>query len=134
MFCRPINPAMSRYFLRIGATMLLYVVFIVVSVTAFVHYHPTGILAYLLAVLPALPIVGQIGVYGLYLSEEKDEFVRNVQIQSMLWGLGATLAVTTIWGFLENFVHVRHMDLFLVYPLYCVLSGVCYGLVSARYK
>ena len=38
--------------------------------------------------LPAIPIIGIIAVVGLYLAEEKDEFQRNLLIQSMLWGLG----------------------------------------------
>jgi hypothetical protein len=70
----------------------------------------------------------------MYLAEEKDEFMRNLQIQSMLWGIGATLAVTVVWGFLENFVHLHRMDLILVYPLYCILTGISYGLVKARYR
>jgi hypothetical protein len=70
----------------------------------------------------------------MYLSEEKDEFMRNLQVQALLWGIGATLSVTVTWGFLENFVHLRHMDLYLVYPLYCVLSGLALGIQHMRYK
>jgi len=73
-------------------------------------------------------------VVGLYLAEEKDEFQRTVLIQSMLWGMGATLAVTSVWGFLENFVQVAHFDLYLVFPLFCFFVGVFTPLVKARYR
>jgi hypothetical protein len=119
---------------RFLATMLLYAMFLIASVWAFVHFRPTGALAWVLATLPGLTIVGQIVVFGMYLAEEKDEFVRTLQMQSMVLGIGATLAVTTVWGFLEAFVHVRHLDLILVYPLYCALAGISYGLVRLRYK
>jgi hypothetical protein len=52
----------------------------------------------------------------------------------MLWGTGATLAATTVWGFLENFVHVPHLQLFLVFPLYCFFWGISSSLVQLRYK
>ncbi len=134
MICTIKNPAVRRYLYRFLVTMLLYVLLLVVSIWVFVHFHPTGLIAYLLAVLPALPIIGMLTVFGLYLAEEKDEFQRSVFIQSMLWSTGATLASTTVWGFLENFVHVRHVGLFLIFPLYCFFWGVFAPLVMRRYK
>jgi uncharacterized YccA/Bax inhibitor family protein len=134
MDCTTTSPAARRYLRRFLVTMLLYVVFIVLAVSVFVHYRPTGPLAWLLAVLPALAIILQIAAYGLYLAEETDEFQKNLAVQSMVWGIGATLSVTVTWGFLENFVQLRHMDLFLVYPLFCGLSGIAYGLVGRRYR
>lgn len=134
MFCSTSNPATRRYLRRFMVTMVFYALFIVVSVWTFVHFRPTGVVAWVLAVLPALGIVAQMATFALYLSEEKDEFVRNLQIQSMLWGIGATLSVTTIWGFLQSFLQIHPMDPIWVYPMYCALSAVCYALVSMRYK
>jgi hypothetical protein len=128
------NPAVRRYLWRFLATMLLYAVFLVLAIWLFVHYHPAGPLAWLLAFLPALGIIAQIAVFGMYLSEEKDEFMRNLQIQALLWGIGATLSVTVTWGFLESFVHLRHMDLIWIYPIYCVLSGFALGIQQMRYR
>jgi len=134
MTCSTNNPATRRYMWRFLATMLFYALFLILAVWVFVHFRPTGVLAWLLALLPGLAIVGQIAVFGMYLAEEKDEFVRNLQIQAMIWGVGATLALTTGWGFLESFVHLRHFDLVLIYPLYCALTGISYGLVRLRYR
>ncbi len=128
------NPAARRYMWRFAVTMLLYALFLVLAVWAFVHHHPSGPLAWLLAALPALAIIGQIAAFGVYLREEKDEFQVALGVQSMLWGIGGTLAVTVTWGFLENFLNLRHLDLILVYPLFCALSGIAFGLLCLRYK
>src|SRR5271157_172561 len=134
MNCSTNNPAARRYMWRFSVTMLLYILFLVLAVWVFVHHHPTGPLAWLLALLPALAIIGQIAAFGMYLAEEKDEFQVALGGKSMLWGIGGTLAVTVVWGFLENFVHLRHLDLILVYPLFCILSGLAFGLLYMRYR
>jgi hypothetical protein len=132
--CTTNNPAVRRYMYRFLVAMLLYVLCLVLAVWEFVHHHPTGVLAYALAVLPALPIVGMLAVFGLYLAEEKDEFQRSIFVQSMLLSTGATLAATTVWGFMENFVHVPHLELIWVFPLYCFFWGLSAPLVRLRYK
>lgn len=134
MFCLPKNSAARRYLYRFFTAMAFYIVFLVTAVWAFSRYHLTGALAYLLAVLPALPIVAMVVVVGLYLAEEKDEFQRTVLVQSLLWGIGATLSVTTVWGFLENFVQVPHLDLYLVFPLFWFFVGISTGPLKAKYK
>jgi hypothetical protein len=87
-----------------------------------------------LAVLPALPLIASIVVWGLYLLEEQDEFQRNVLIQSMLWGIALTLGVLTAWGFLELFVPVPHFQLYLAYPLFAFFVGVSTPLLKRRYR
>ena len=134
MDCSPKNPAARRYFYRLLTAMAFYVVFLVPAVWAFSRYHLTGGFAYLLAILPALPIVGMVVVVGLYLAEEKDEFQRAVLAQALLWGIGATLSVTTVWGFLENFVQVPHLDLYLVFPLFWFFVGISTGLLKVKYR
>ena len=134
MICATNNPAVRRYKRRFLVTMLFYVLFIVVSVWVFVHHRPAGVLAYGLAVLPALPIVGMLAVFGLYLAEEKDELQRSIFVESMLWSTGATLAATTVWGFLENFVHVPHLQLILIFPVYCFFWGISAAIVMMRYR
>ena len=134
MFCSTNNPAIKRFNRRFMVAMALYIAIMLLSVWAFKIYHPSGGIAYILAVLPSLPILGMLAMVGMYLTEEKDEFLRNAQIQALIWGMGATLAVTTVWGCLEDFAHVRHMDLVLVYPMYWFFVGVSTVLVKLRYK
>ena len=83
--------------------MLLYVLSLVITSVSFHDFHQVGLLVYVLAVLPALPILAIMVAYGLYLADEKDEFLRRFRLESMLWGIGPTLAVTTVWGSLAKF-------------------------------
>jgi hypothetical protein len=112
--------------------MLLYVALLVPTVIAFVRYRPAGPLGYGLAVLPALPILGMLLVIGLYLAEEKDEFIRNMQIQSLLGGMAGTLALVSVWGFLENFAQVPRLQLILVYPIFWGFVGISTFVVWLR--
>jgi hypothetical protein len=126
------DPAVRRYMVRFLVTTPFYVLFLFFA--AWMFHHPSGLLAYMLAVLPAVPVIGVVVLAGFYLAKEKDEFVHNYQIQSMIWAIGATLAVTAAWGSLEDLAHVRHLDLFMVYPLYCLCVGISAVLVKLRYR
>ena len=134
MLCSYKNPAQRRYVIRMWISAALCVLFSVVAALVFRISHPHGVLAYLVAVLPALPILGALVYTGLYLTEEKDEFQRNLLVQSLLGGTGGILAAITAWGYMEDFAHAPHMDLVYVYPLFWVFAGVSYGLVKARYR
>jgi hypothetical protein len=128
------NPAVRRYNVRIAVAMSFYLVFLAAAVWAFHSYHPIGIPAFSLAILPSLPVVGIVVIIGLYLAEEKDEFLRNLLVQSMIWSLGATLSVTTVWGFIELFVNVKHLPLYLIFPFFWFLVGFAGWLLRLRYK
>ncbi len=132
--CKPNTAASRRYTRRFIPTMAAYVVLILVITYFFKHHHPTGLLAYCLAVLPALPLIATIFITGLYLTEEQDEFQRTILIQSMLWGIGATLAVTTVWGFLEHLANVPALDITLIYPAFWFFVGVANPIISRRYR
>jgi hypothetical protein len=114
--------------------MTLYLVFLVPDVWIFRHYHPAAGLTWLLAILPALPIIGVLAATGLYLAEVKDEFRRAIMVQSMLWSIGATLAVTTVWGFLESFAQVRHIEWIWVFPVFCFFVPISSALVRWKYR
>jgi hypothetical protein len=87
-------------------------------------WPPTGTWLYVAAVVPALPILAAIVVVGRYLVEETDEYQRTLLVRAMLWATGATLAVTTIWGFLESFAHVRPAWAGFPFMLFCIALGV----------
>jgi hypothetical protein len=93
------------------------------------HLHLPGVLGWLCAILQSLPFVGFFVFYGIYLAEEKDEFQRSVLVQSLLWGIGATLTVTTFWGSMEKFSEVPHMDVSLVQFVF-VISYIIAGAVN----
>jgi hypothetical protein len=104
------SPAIKRYNQRVIWLSLLYVVVLIAAVYGFNRQLVSGPLAYIAAVLPAVPIIGIFAAMGRYLVEEQDEYVRMLTVRQSLWATGLALSVATIWGFLESFDLVGHID------------------------
>jgi len=134
MFCSSTSPAVCRLTNRVWGTVVLTVLFAVISGLGIRFGHLRGIAAYLVAVLPALPIIAVIVAFGIFLEEEKDEFQRNLLVQCLLGGIGGTLAATTVWGYLEAFVHAPHLPLMWIYPIFWLFVSVSYPVVRLRYR
>jgi hypothetical protein len=83
--------------------MTVYVVALLVAVTAFKSDAVTGIAAYALAIAPALPIIGVFWAVMRFLVEEPDEFIRMLLVRQSLVATGFCLTVMTVWEFLQNF-------------------------------
>jgi hypothetical protein len=104
------SSAWKRYNWRLIWLSLLYCLFLLPAVYGFKHQLIPGALKYFVAILPALPVIGIFGAMGRYIVEEQDEYVRMLVVRQMLWAMGFTLGVATIWGFLDNFGLVGHVD------------------------
>jgi len=104
------SPAWKRYNMRMIWLSLLYAIFLIAAVYGFKHQLFSGAAAYVAAILPALPIIGIFAAMGRYLIEEQDEYVRSLMVRQTLWASGFTLSLATIWGFLDNFALVGHVD------------------------
>jgi hypothetical protein len=134
MICMPMSKAGRRYTYRLAPTMLVYVLFLFIAKWTFHHHRPIGVVAYLLAALPALPLIASLAVIGLYIAEENDEFERSIIVQSMLWGLGGALSISTIWGFLEDFAGAPHISTFYVYVFFWIFMGISQPFIRMRYR
>jgi hypothetical protein len=108
------TPAWKRYNWRVIWLSLAYVAFLLPAVYGFKHKLIVGSVAWICAVLPALPIIGIFAAMGRYLVEEQDEYVRMLMVRQTLWASGFALSVATVWGFLENFDLVEHVDAYSV--------------------
>ena len=104
------TPAWKRYNWRVIWLSLGYAIFLLGAVYGFKHQLVPAGLKYVVAILPALPIIGIFAAIGRYLVEEKDEFVRMLMVRQTLWASGFALSLATIWGFLESFDLVGHAD------------------------
>ena len=102
--------AWKRYNMRVIWLSLLYAAFLLPAVYGFKHHLITGPTAWIVAVMPAIPIIGIFAAMGRYLVEEQDEYVRMLMVRQTLWAMGFTLSCATVWGFLDNFGLVGHVD------------------------
>lgn len=107
-----------RYNKRVVWLSLLYALFLCGAVYAFKHHVLAGVPAYVGAVLPALPIIGIFVAIGRYLIEEQDEYVRMLMVRQTLWASGFALSVATVWGFLESFDLVGHVEAYYIAVLW----------------
>ena len=114
----PMKPAWKRYNIRVVWLSVLYSIFLIAAVYGFKHEMLSGVSAYVAAILPAIPVIGIFAAIGLYLVEEKDEYIRMLMVRQTLWASGFALSISTIWGFLENFDLVGHVDSYYIVVLW----------------
>ena len=112
------SAANGRYQRRVVILSLFYAVFLIAAVYAFKHHLVGGAFAWITAILPALPIIGIFAAMGLYLIEEQDEYVRMLMVRQTLWASGFALSIATVWGFLESFEMVSHVEVYWVSVLW----------------
>ena len=97
------SPAIRRYVIRLAVLMSIYVVTLLGVSTLFKAHAVSGPLAWVLAIIPALPIIGVFWAVMRLLIEEPDEFIRLLHVRQSLIATGFCLTVMTIWEFLQNF-------------------------------
>jgi ABC-type polysaccharide/polyol phosphate export permease len=104
------SAAARRYNRSVLWLSVAYVVLLLTVALLFKHHRISGLLAYIAAVLPAVPIIGIFGAIGRFITEETDEYQRMLLIRQTLVATGFALTVATVWGFLESFGLVGHAD------------------------
>jgi hypothetical protein len=57
----------------------------------------------LIAALAVTPIIGTMIVIARYLDGEKDEYLRHIVTQSILWGFGLVMVVDTFLGYVIEY-------------------------------
>ncbi len=100
---------MHRYMKRMFLCMAFYGAALILAVTMFNIDAVSGPLAYILGLLPALPIIGIFWTIGKLISETKDEYRKILFTRQILVATAFTLSLATIWGFLEQFELVFHI-------------------------
>jgi hypothetical protein len=128
------SSAQARYVGRMLVAAVFCILLALVASTGIRHMHVTGPAAWILAILPALPVAWTLVVTGAYLNEEKDEFLRAVFVQALLAGVAATLSVTTAWGYLEGFRIAPHLGLMWIYPMFWIFVTLAAPFVRLRYR
>jgi hypothetical protein len=106
--------ANKRYNRAVVILSIVYVVLLFAAEIAIGRYELEGPAAYLLAILPALPIIGIFAAIGRYMVEEKDEYLRMLMVRQSLVASGFALSLATAWGFLESFGLAGHIDAYWI--------------------
>ena len=97
------SPAMRNYLRRLAGFMVTYVGLIFAVGYVFRLAPPTGVLAWVVAVLPALPILGVFWTIFRLLIEETDEYIRMMFVRQSLFATAFCLSIMTVWEFLQNY-------------------------------
>jgi hypothetical protein len=117
-----VTPTLRRL-LRISVLYFVYIALNLNSVLLFgANDPPAGILAYVIALLPVLPLFGLIPIYNKYMSEEQDEFQRHIFQQSILGAFLGTLIIASVMGRLQDHALIFHRrpDFFRPYSVFPV--------------
>jgi len=116
--------AQKRYTIRIAAFTIPYVLVNMGAIFgAFDEVGANPVAAWLLALVVAAPVVGQIWAL-LALMAESDEFVRGLLARQFIIAAGLAIALFTGWGFGESYAHAPHAPGWLVLPLFWAMFGL----------
>jgi hypothetical protein len=119
------SPAQRRYNRRVLILSIVYVALLLPAVFLLSRHMVAGPLAYLLGVLPALPVSGFFVAFGVYLIDEQDEYLRLLVVRQSLIATGIAMTAATIWGFLEGFDLVPHIVSYAWPIIWC--AGLGFG-------
>ncbi|TIX51007.1 hypothetical protein [Alteraurantiacibacter aquimixticola] len=124
------SKAIRRYSKGMLATSLGYVLGLGAAITLDQRFDIAGPLAFVIALLPVIPIFGMIYVMGRYLVEEQDEYLRHRATIASLVGLACVLGFGSFWGFLEGFELVPHAPGWWAVPVWAVGMGLAQAWMS----
>ena len=129
------TPAARRYAFRLSWAMFAFVILsLALSYMSFHGFHPKGIDAYIFAVMPAIAIIATLVSGGMYLSEETDEFQRHLFVQSILWGVGGIMVLTSVWGWLQLYIHISVFFTIWTFPFFLVFQSVTWQVLRWRLR
>lgn len=116
--------AIKRYNRTLVVLSLFYAGLLFSAQIAIGRYGLEGPLAYIIAILPALPIIGIFGITGRYLIEEQDEYLRLLSVRQTLVASGLALSIASVWGFLASFDLAGRFDAYWVAVIWFVGLGL----------
>lgn len=117
-----------RYMRRFLPAMLAYVILLIAAISYAQRAEPTGLIAWLVAIAPAIPVLFLIRAIFLLPVEEDDEYQRARIYSSYAWATGATLMTCTTLGFLDMFGVLPHLEMWIAVPLWAVFMGLARAL------
>ena len=114
------NTAYRGYFRRMMISSLLYMAAVFAAASLLHHRAPVSLPTIVIALLPGLAVLFMIYAIGRLMIELDDEFLRMLVIRQALVATGITLAITSVWGMLETFTDLPRLEVFWVFPIWCM--------------
>ena len=102
----------ANYLKRMLAVSLLYLGSLFAATMLIDEGDPITPLSIAIAIVPGLAVAGYFWAIARLIIELKDEFLRMLQVRMALVATGIALSAASIWGFLESFEQVPHIDAF----------------------
>ena len=100
----------GRYLLRMLAVSVTYVGSLFVASAIIDDGDPITVVSVLVALVPGIAVAGYFWAIGKFLQEQQDEFLRMLLVRQSLIATGLAFSAASIWGFLESFGQVPHVD------------------------
>lgn len=102
--------AARNYLTRMLVVSLTYVGSLATASVLIEDGDPITFLSVLVALVPGIAVAGYFWAIGKYLAEQQDEFLRMLMVRQSLIATGLAFSAASIWGFLESFGQVPHLD------------------------
>ena len=103
-----------RFLLRLGSSIAVVGISVVAARYLTANALVNGPLVWVLALIPGLAMLGAFYAYGMLIIEQKDEFIRMLILRQVVIGTGIALSFAMVWGFLEEFGLVAHLNPYYV--------------------
>ena len=107
------SPVMKRYIREFSIAMSFYAVILCAVIRFGQPLIKHGWLLYLMAILPALPLIAMFTAMGRYLRDETDEYRRMLAVRSLIAATGVLLVTIAVNDCLRNFAHARSLPPFV---------------------
>lgn len=116
--------ARRRYLVRLGSSMAIYLGSLFAAKYLISRGLVDGLVMWVLGLIPGLAVVGSFYAIAMLILEQKDEFVRMLIVRQTLIGTAMALSISTVWGFLENFGLVGHVDAYWIAVIWFLGFGI----------
>jgi len=126
------DAAYRHYNRNLWVAMSLYTVLILACVYLIKHSNP-GPWRYLLAVLPALPVIWVMWSLYKFLTRA-DELQRRLHLEALSVAAGVTALLTLTYGFLEDFAGLPHIPAWWTFVVIDIVWGATHCVLRNRYK
>ena len=118
------SSAQRRYYLRLGAAMTIYLLSLFAADWLIEDRGLEGIAAYFVAAIPGLATASIFWIIARLILEQRDEFLRLLYVRMSLVATGFAMSLASVWGFLEVYGLIFHLEAFWWPALWCLGLGI----------